>query len=103
MNTIAKESGGSAFPDDVRERRSRAFSITSTAMLRSQYALSYDLGDKHEPGKSYKLEVKVDVDGDGVYDDKAFVVQHRPFFMMPKTALLRPSRRISVETRLRHA
>jgi hypothetical protein len=55
------------------------------SMLRNQYALSYDLDDKHEPGKRYKLEVKVDVDGDGVYDDKAYVVQHRPYFVMPST------------------
>ena len=33
--------------------------------LRSQYSLAFDLDDKREPGKNYKLEVKVDVDGDG--------------------------------------
>jgi len=60
-------------------------------MLRSQYALSYDLGENHEPGKKYKLEVKVDVDGDGVYDDKAFVVQARPYFIMPKTTGAAPT------------
>ncbi len=53
-------------------------------MLRSQYSLAYDLAEKHEPGKKYKLEVKVDIDGDGVYDDKAYVVQHRPFYTTPK-------------------
>ena len=53
-------------------------------LLRSQYALAYDLDDKHEPGKKYKIEVKVDVDGDGVYDDKDYVVQHKPYFSLPK-------------------
>ena len=33
----------------------------------------------HEPGKKYKIDVKVDVDGDGTYDDKLYVVQHRAF------------------------
>jgi hypothetical protein len=46
--------------------------------------LAYDIEQKHEPGKKYKLEVKVDVDGDGTYDDKQFVVRHRPFVMAPK-------------------
>ena len=26
----------------------------------------------------------VDIDGDGVYEDKAYVIQHKPFFTMPK-------------------
>ncbi|HYJ91533.1 MAG TPA: hypothetical protein VEV84_09510, partial [Pyrinomonadaceae bacterium] len=51
--------------------------------LRSQYNLAYDLDGKHEPGKKYKLEVKVDVDGDGTYDDKAYVVQARNFYVVP--------------------
>jgi hypothetical protein len=57
---------------------------TINGLLRSQYNLSYDLEAPHEPGKKYKLEVKVDVDGDGTYDDKTFMVQHRPFIMAPK-------------------
>jgi len=53
-------------------------------LLRSQYSLGYDLAVKHEPGKKYKLDVKVDVDGDGTFDDKQFVVQHRPYVTTPK-------------------
>ena len=56
------------------------------SLLRSQYSLAYDLAEKHEPGKKYKLEVKVDVDGDGQFDDRAFVVQHRPYYTTPKPA-----------------
>ena len=85
MNTLAKESGGAHFPMTF-EAEIPGILNSINGMLRSQYALSYDLGDSHEPGKKYKLEVKVDVDGDGVYDDKAYVVQARPFFIMPKTA-----------------
>lgn len=81
MNTFAKESGGKhyemTFPGEIG-------SILSSinALLRNQYSIAYDLGDrKRTPGKKYKLDVKVDVNGDGIYDDKAFVVQHRPYYV----------------------
>jgi Ca-activated chloride channel homolog len=83
MNTFAKESGGVHYPMTF-EGEIPGYLNSINALLRSQYSLAYDLDDKREPGKKYKLEVKVDVDGDGVYDDKAFVVQHRPFYTMPK-------------------
>ncbi len=54
------------------------------ALLRNQYSIAYDAGEKREAGKKYKLDVKVDVNGDGVYDDKQFEVQHRPFYTTPK-------------------
>jgi len=85
MNTLAKESGGAHFPMTF-ESEVPGILNNINSMLRSQYALSYDLGENHEPGKKYKLEVKVDVDGDGVYDDKAFVVQARPYLEIPKKA-----------------
>jgi len=90
MNTLAKESGGAHFPMTF-ESEIPGILNNINSMLRSQYALSYDLGDTHEPGKKYKLEVKVDVDGDGVYDDKAYVVQARPFFIMPKAGGAAPT------------
>jgi len=83
MNTFAKESGGAhfemTFPSEIPSYLS---SINS--LLRSQYSLAYDLEQPHEPGKKYKLEVKVDVDGDGTFEDKQFIVQHRPFVTSPK-------------------
>jgi len=85
MNTIAKESGGQHFPMTF-ESEVPGILNSINGMLRNEYALSYDLGENHEPGKKYKLEVKVDVDGDGVFDEKAYVVQHRPYFVMPKNA-----------------
>jgi hypothetical protein len=30
------------------------------------------------------LEVRVDVNGDGQYEEKQYTVQHRPFFTTPK-------------------
>lgn len=85
MNTIAKESGGQHFPMTF-ESEVPGILNNINSLLRNEYALSYDLGDNHEAGKKYKLEVKVDVDGDGVFDEKAFVVQHRPYFIMPKNS-----------------
>ncbi|MBV9241305.1 MAG: hypothetical protein JO314_04780, partial [Acidobacteria bacterium] len=84
MNTVAKESGGAHFPMTF-ESEIPGILNNINGMLRSQYSLTYDLGENHEPGKKYKIEVKVDVDGDGVYDDKAFVVQARPYLVIPKT------------------
>jgi VWFA-related protein len=83
LNTFAKESGGMHFPMTF-ESEIPAYLQSINALMRSQYSLGYDLPQPHEPGKKYKLEVKVDVDGDGTYDDKQFVVQHRPFVMTPK-------------------
>lgn len=83
MNTFAKESGGAHYPMTF-EGEIPGYLQNINAFLRSQYSLSYDLPEKHPAGTKYKLEVKVDVDGDGVFDDKAFVVQHRPFFVTPK-------------------
>lgn len=84
MNTFAKESGGMhfemTFPSEIP-----AYLQSINGLLRSQYSLAYDLDQPHEPGKKYKLDVKVDVDGDGTYDDKTFVVQHRPFVTTPKS------------------
>lgn len=82
MNTFAKESGGMHF-EMTFESEIPQYLQSINGLLRSQYSLAYDLAAKHEPGKKYKLEVKVDVDGDGTYDEKQYVVQHRPFIVTP--------------------
>lgn len=83
MNTFAKESGGMHF-EMTFSSEVPAYLSTINGLLRSQYSLAYDLVQKHEPGKKYKLQVKVDVDGDGTTDEKQFIVQHRPFITTPK-------------------
>jgi VWFA-related protein len=83
MNTFAKESGGMHF-EMTFESEIPAYLQSINSLLRSQYSLAYDIETPHEPGKKYKLEVKVDVDGDGTFDDKTYVVQHRPFIQVPK-------------------
>ena len=83
MNTFAKESGGKhyamTFAGEIPD-----YLNSINALLRNQYSLAYDAGEGREPGKKYKLEVKVDVNGDGTYDNKQFEVQHRPFYKTPK-------------------
>jgi VWFA-related protein len=83
MNTFAKESGGMHFPMTF-EGEIPGYLNSINALLRNQYDLAYDIKEPHDPGKKYKLDVKVDVDGDGQYDDKAYVVQHRPYYTTPK-------------------
>ncbi len=79
MNTFAKESGGKhfamTFPGEIN-----GILQDINALMRNQYSLAYDIGDGREKDKKYELEVKVDVNGDGVYDEKTFVIQHRPYY-----------------------
>ena len=83
MNTFAKESGGMHYPMTFSSEAPDYLNSINT-MLRNQYSLAYDLGEPKPPGKKFKLDVKVDVDGDGIYDDKAYVVRHKPFYSTPK-------------------
>ena len=83
MNTFAKESGGKHYAMTF-EGELPNYLQSINALLRNQYSLAYDAGDKREAGKKYKLEVKVDVNGDGQFEEKDFVVQHRPFYNTPK-------------------
>jgi hypothetical protein len=85
MNTFAKESGGAhfemTFPGEIPN-----YLNSIDALLRNQYDLAYDVGENRVPGKKYKIEVKVDVDGDGVYEEKGYVIQHRPYYIAPGAA-----------------
>lgn len=90
MTTFAKESGGAHF-EMTFQSEAASYLSSINSLLRSQYSLAYDLGEGHVQGKKYKIEVKVDVDSDGTYDDKTFVVQHRPFYQLPKPAEQRPN------------
>jgi Ca-activated chloride channel family protein len=82
MKTFAKESGGAFYPVTFEgELPSVLGSIN--ALLRSQYSLGFKPDDVRD-GKSHKIVVKVDVDGDGQYDDKAYVVKAREVYNAPK-------------------
>jgi len=82
LKTFAKETGGAYYPVTFEgELPSVLGSIN--ALLRSQYSLGFKPDDVAD-GKSHKIVVKVDVDGDGQYDDKAYVVKAREVYNSPK-------------------
>jgi VWFA-related protein len=82
LSTFAKETGGAYFPVTFPgELRSTLGNIN--ALMRSQYSLGYNPGDRRD-GKQRKIVVKVDINGDGVYDDKEFDIQHRKYYNAPK-------------------
>jgi Ca-activated chloride channel family protein len=82
LGTFAKETGGKyypmTFPGEIP-----GILREINALLRNQYSLGYNPGDRRD-GKQHKIVVKVDVDGDGKYDDKDYVVQSRLFYNAPK-------------------
>jgi Ca-activated chloride channel family protein len=82
MKTFAKESGGAFYPVTF-EGELPAVLGSINALLRSQYSLGFKPDDVQD-GKSHKIVVKVDVDGDGQYDDKAYVVKAREIYNAPK-------------------
>ena len=82
LTTFAKESGGSFFPVTFSGELPSVLGNIN-AMLRSQYSLGFKPDDVAD-GKSHKIVVKVDVDGDGQYDDKAYVVKAREVYNAPK-------------------
>jgi len=84
MKTFAKESGGAYFPVTFEGELPDVLGSIN-ALLRSQYSLGFKPDDVAD-GKSHKIVVKVDVDGDGQYDDKAYVVNAREVYNAPKPA-----------------
>jgi VWFA-related protein len=84
MKTFAKESGGMYYPVTFEGELPDVLGNIN-ALLRSQYSLGFKPDDVAD-GKSHKIVVKVDVDGDGTYDDKAFIVHSREVYNAPKPA-----------------
>jgi hypothetical protein len=82
MKTFARESGGGYFPVTFEGELPNVLGSIN-ALLRSQYSLAFKPDDVAD-GKTHKIVVRVDIDGDGQYDDKAYVVQHREVYNAPK-------------------
>src|SRR5438552_12155555 len=82
LKTFAKESGGAYYPVTFEGELPKVLGSIN-AMLRSQYSLGFKPDDIAD-GKTHKIVVKVDVDGDGQYDDKAYVVKAREVYNAPK-------------------
>jgi VWFA-related protein len=83
LNTIAKESGGLYFPITFEGELNSALQSIN-AMMRNQYSLGYAPASPRD-GKRHKIQVKVDVDGDGQLDDKDFTVKSREYYNAPKS------------------
>jgi VWFA-related protein len=81
MNNFAKESGGMHIPITFESEIPSALKSIN-ALLRNQYSLAYDAGEKPRDGKKYNIVVKVDLNNDGKYEDN-LIVQHRPFYVAP--------------------
>ena len=82
LNTFARETGGQYYPVTFEGELPKVLGSIN-ALLRSQYSLGFNPGAERD-GKQHKLLVKVDVDGDGTYDEKEFVVQARQYYNSPK-------------------
>ena len=82
LKTFAKETGGSYYPVTFEGELPNVLSSIN-AMLRNQYSLGFSPGDVRD-GKTHKIVVKVDVDGDGQTDEKAYTVKAREVFIAPK-------------------
>jgi Ca-activated chloride channel family protein len=82
LKTFAGETGGAYFPVTFPGELPKVLGSIN-ALLRSQYSLAFNPGDIHD-GKQHKIKVSVDVNGDGVYDDKEYVIQARQFYNAPK-------------------
>ena len=83
LQTFAKESGGAYFPVTFEGELPSALSSIN-ALMRNQYSLGYNPGDKHD-GKQHKIVVKVDADGDGTFEEGIYEIQHRRFYNAPKS------------------
>ncbi len=83
LKTLARETGGEYFPITFEGELPSALSSIN-ALMRHQYSLAYSPGDRRD-GKQRKIVVKVDVDGDGQFDEKEFVIKNRQFYNAPKS------------------
>jgi VWFA-related protein len=84
LKTFAKESGGAYYPVTFESEVPGALQGIM-ALLRNQYSLAFEPAEavavEGKKQKKRKLEVRVDVDKDGQFDDKVYEVQHRPFYI----------------------
>jgi len=82
LKTFASETGGAYYPVTFPGELPTVLGSIN-ALLRSQYSLAFNPGDVRD-GKQHKIKVSVDINGDGVYDDKEYVIQARQFYNAPK-------------------
>ena len=82
LQTFAKETGGAYYPITFPGEVGGALQAID-AQLRNQYSLGFAPGAPKD-GKKHKIEVRVDVNGDGQTDEKEFAVQARQVYVAAK-------------------
>jgi len=85
LQTLANETGGAYFPVTFPGELPTTLQAIN-AMMRSQYSLAFRPDELRRDGKRRKIEVKVDIDGDGKYDEKEFIVRSRQYYNPPAEA-----------------
>jgi Ca-activated chloride channel family protein len=83
LRAIAERSGGRYFPITFEGELPATMSAIS-GLIHSQYSLGYSPSNLRTQGKERKIEVLVDVDGDGKPDNDRLVVQYRRRYHEPK-------------------
>jgi VWFA-related protein len=83
LKTFAEVTGGRFY--SVRFQGALPSVLESiSVMLRTQYTLGYTPSNPRREGKRRKIQVLVDVDGDGKPDNDRLEVQHRRSYVEPK-------------------
>jgi VWFA-related protein len=82
LQTFSKYTGGAYFPMTF-ESELPAIMQSIQAMLRSQYSVGYSPSNTRREGKDRKIKVEVDIDGDGVADNKQLDLRFRERYAEP--------------------
>jgi VWFA-related protein len=82
LGTFARYTGGAYFPMTF-EGEIREIMRSIEVMLRGQYSLGYSPTNTRREGKDRKIKVEVDIDGDGVADNKQLDLKFRERYLEP--------------------
>jgi Ca-activated chloride channel family protein len=82
LQTFARFTGGMYFPMTF-ESEIPSIMQSIQAMLRNQYSLGYSPNNTRREGKERKIKLEVDVDGDGVPDNKQLELRFRERYVEP--------------------
>jgi VWFA-related protein len=83
LKSFSDLSGGRFFPVTFQGEIPTDLKVIS-ALLRSQYSIAYSPTNTRHEGKRRKIDIHVDVDGDGKADDQKLVIQYRKNYTEPK-------------------
>jgi Ca-activated chloride channel homolog len=83
LRSFAEKSGGYYFPVTFQGEIPTDLKAIA-ALLRNQYSLAYTPTNTSKNGKRRKIDVHVDLDGDGKYEDDKIILQYRKTYVEPK-------------------